>query len=587
MTAATVATAEAPDSYPEGFELDGNLIFDGAMGADWASLFDVTGTNEPTIKATQPAGFRSSTFQRDFIPGSTADTTTFTTGSKDTLELGVVPGGKSAGWQCSKSNNIGAKVDLLNTYATAYLDPTSKDTIVYFGLETASNEGTRNAGFWFLIDGTVSCEAQTGKAANFAGNHTDGDILVTSEYTGTGGVSLIKVFKWQNGGLTEIASGADCKDAPSNATVCGSTNGAALRALRTNPDNTETIEVPWLVETKSSNPSEPGLTSADLDRGQFFEAGLNLTRLGLSACFGKYLANTRSSATPNATLFDFAVGEFSTCSIAVSKSCTVTDFAPSGSGKLYTTAFSAQIENTGGATIPAGTIVTYVDDAGTENDTNDDVTITKALASDLVSGAKSAMESGSFLTNMNPPTNTIRAQVVFGSGSAETVIKADPFSIQCTKLDIVSAISVTKNCGLPNGTPALALASTGSSLEVVVNVSGQVCYDNTAVGAQKNVPYLDVTAQNLLGQDPMAPKETRSLLLTKDGKTGSSVTLEPGDCATYVDSYKPESADGSTSPASNAKFSDTVQARGTHPVLSEAVRDAVSEQCVLCPCIDC
>ena len=82
---------------------------------DWASFFDATGAQLPL-----PLHFMASDFVRDFVPNATGpDFTTFTTGSKDTLPIGT-------GWQCARSSNVNSKVDLLNTYATFFVDPDAR-----------------------------------------------------------------------------------------------------------------------------------------------------------------------------------------------------------------------------------------------------------------------------------------------------------------------------------------------------------------------------------------------------------------------------------------------------------------------------
>src|SRR5262249_5900145 len=63
------------------------------------------------------------------------------------------------------------------------------------------------------------------------------------------------------------------------------------------------------------------LTSADLDVGEFFEGGIDLTANGLSGCFTQFLADTRSAATPNATLYDYSLGSFPLCDLSVGKTC--------------------------------------------------------------------------------------------------------------------------------------------------------------------------------------------------------------------------------------------------------------------------
>jgi len=195
--------------HDEAFELDGNILVDpgGNQSVDWISLFNVSGNNTPTVKPSLPANFTTATFVRDFNPGSTNDGSTFATGSKDTLNIG------GGGWQCKASNNVTDKGDILNSYATAYLSTVNGHVIIYFGLEIASNEGTKDVGFWFLKDSTVNCTSSN-NAQNFTGSHQDGDVLVVSEYTQGGGVSTIKAFKWEggaNGSLNPlpILSGAD------------------------------------------------------------------------------------------------------------------------------------------------------------------------------------------------------------------------------------------------------------------------------------------------------------------------------------------------------------------------------------------
>lgn len=563
---ASAYTPSAPDNYQ--FELDGNLV--PGTRTDWKDLFDVIGDGIPTPKAVPPAGFGSSSFTRDFTPGSTADESTFATGSKDTLNI-------SGGWQCSKSNNLGDKVDLINAYATSYLDPDTSETIIYFGLETASNEGTRDVGFWFLRDGSVDCSASTGKNVNFTGNHRDGDILVTAEYNGSNGVSLVKVFRWNggaSGSLSEVASGRDCASAASTDAVCGSTNTSPLRRSQN--------QVPWLTRTKTSNPSVPGLTSADLDVGEFFEGGLNLTRLGLNTCFGRFLANTRSSATPNATIFDFTVGNFSTCSISVGLVCTgaviASDAERAATGKNFKATFNAAIRNTGGAALPSGTTVVFVHDAGTPGDTSDDITINQTLVNGLAAGATGPTIVGVFYSNLQSPTGIITATATVGG----TQLTATSPPAGCTA-DIVSALSVVKNCGIPaalNGgveKPGTELIQQGGVLVVQVNVSGQVCYDDPNAAA--TVPYLNVTAGNQLGLNPLA------------GVLGTPITLSktqllPTECATFAFSYQPPAGDGSTSPASDGAFTDTVSARGTHPALTAEQRpfNTDNARCTICPC---
>src|SRR5262249_18995930 len=254
--------------------LDGSIMageLPNPPGVDWSSLFDVSGSNTPTPKLQNqlPTGFTSPTFVRDFVPGATDDSTTFATGSKDTLNIG------GGGWQCKGSNNVTDKGDILNAYATAFND-TNGDLIIYFALEISSNEGTKDVGFWFLKSNASCTPAKN--AQDFTGDHQDGDILVVSEYTQGGGVSTIKAFRWDggaNGSLNTppFLTGNDCQSISGGDQICATVNKTGSPG----PLLAASGQVPWLTQTKTSKPSIPNLTSADLDVGEFFEGGIDLT----------------------------------------------------------------------------------------------------------------------------------------------------------------------------------------------------------------------------------------------------------------------------------------------------------------------
>ena len=280
------------------FQLDGNVVTapDGNVGGtiqeiDWEDLFDASGNANAL-----PAGFTESDFQKDFQnSGSTfitKDTTTFATGSKDTLPI--------ADWQCNFDNNVNSKIDIMNSYAATYTDPVSGDDMVYFALERNVNTGDANVAFWFL-QSNVACTS-AGGAVDFVGGHTDGDLLVVSEFSGGGTVSTINVYRWDGddatGSLnpTPIAEGVDCRelDPGDPDDVCAAAN-------------TGTITTPWDTVAKTT-------IGKTLPVAQFFEGGLNLTAAGLGdTCINTFIADTRSSTSLTATLFDFARGQLGEC----------------------------------------------------------------------------------------------------------------------------------------------------------------------------------------------------------------------------------------------------------------------------------
>jgi hypothetical protein len=294
------------------FQLDGDVLASTTTNVgghtqnfDWDSLFDANGGEKAL-----PAGFEASVFHKDFnntgTTFSTNDTSTFATGSKDTLPI-------TPGWQCNRDSNVNSKIDIMNAYSAAYTDDrgtvsTADDhDILYFALERNANTGDGNVGFWFLQDGTVGCESPGGSVP-FTGNHQTNDLLIVSAFTNGGAVSTIDVYKWvggPNGSLnpTPIAHGVDCKTTGGGDTACATVN-------------TGTITTPW----KTSN-KQDGVVNNSLRISEFFEGGLDLTAAGITgACFNTFMGVTRSSQSLTATLFDYALGQLGECT-----STTVTD----------------------------------------------------------------------------------------------------------------------------------------------------------------------------------------------------------------------------------------------------------------------
>ncbi|GAB3059509.1 hypothetical protein GCM10027053_21740 [Intrasporangium mesophilum] len=286
------------------FQLDGDVLASTTttvggttQTVDWDSIFTAAGANKNPL----PTGFTAAVFDNDFTTNAngsfnTSDATTFTQGSKDTLPI--------SGWSCTFSSNVNSKIDVMNSYTTAYTAPNG-DQILYFALERNANTGDANVAFWFLQDKNVGCNDNGGTAA-FTGQHVDGDLLIVSAFTNGGVVSNIDAYRWNggaNGSLnpTPVASahGADCK-----------TTGAGDNACAT--VNTGTITTPWSTSNKQDG------VGHSLRSTEFFEGGLNLTKTGLGGkCFNTFMADTRSSQSLTATLFDFSLGTLGECTSSI------------------------------------------------------------------------------------------------------------------------------------------------------------------------------------------------------------------------------------------------------------------------------
>src|SRR5262249_43624973 len=146
------------------------------------------------------------------------------------------------------------------------------------------NSGDSTAGFWFFVNPIgQNPNVKTKGGHPFTGTHTTGDILLVSDFTVGGSVSRIKVFEWigddVTGSLVPLNNGNP---------IIGSTFAVV---------NGSPISVPWSYMNKSHQ-NQPAA-------GEFLEEGVNLTALGLNGCFSSFLAETRSSQSPTATLSDF------------------------------------------------------------------------------------------------------------------------------------------------------------------------------------------------------------------------------------------------------------------------------------------
>ncbi|SOC51441.1 SdrD B-like domain-containing protein [Ornithinimicrobium cerasi] len=302
LLGAALTSPSAQAVHDEGFSLTGTI---NGTPNDWATnIMTVDANGDGVPRSTLPAGFLDAAFEADY---ALPDASGYATGTKDTLPI-------DGGWQCKTPNNLGAKFDILNAYAAAYVPTTGTDAgdlIVYFGSEIASPNGNRNAGLWLLKDQNVACEGAGN--TDFTGAHQDGDVFIVSAFTNGGASANIDVYRWNGDDAT---GGLALSDSFTNA-VCGPalSDDSACAIANTNGDKkydaSYEIDPPW---------NAPDADGGNLNEAEFIEGGLNLTDLGLQGCFSTFVANSRSSQELGSTLHDFASGQFNTCgSLNVSK----------------------------------------------------------------------------------------------------------------------------------------------------------------------------------------------------------------------------------------------------------------------------
>src|SRR5262245_25617989 len=272
------------DPLPTGlYELDGNALNDPAVaGDDWNNVLFGDG-----------GGSVSHSFVADAV-NSQGDDIFQGGGSKDTLGIQQGP------WLFTDGKPQ-AKDDITHAFAADYAAPNG-DQILYAGLTRFDNSGDATAGFWFFRNRISESSAVSGNGTGpFLGRHADGDILLVSDFTIGGSTSTIKVFRWTGddatGSLVALNNGN-----PINGSTFAIVNGAPT-------------SVPW----SFTNKSKEGQPAA----GEFLEEGINLTALGIQGCFSSFLAETRSSQSPTATLSDFALGTFDTCELELPNAATV------------------------------------------------------------------------------------------------------------------------------------------------------------------------------------------------------------------------------------------------------------------------
>ena len=188
----------------------------------------------------------------------------------------------------------------------------------------------------------------SGGAVDFSGEHRDGDVLVVSAFTNGGGVSNIDAYRWDGidgcidnpdepGDCDEIpvASGGDCKAAPLLDDICATTNSGA-------EEENDNITTKWLTSDATLG---VGNTVVPPD---FFEGGINLTEvLGGASCFSTFLADTRSSQSLEATLFDFARGQLGGCESTLTTTAAGTASGSIGTGTVNSGTDTAVLTITG------------------------------------------------------------------------------------------------------------------------------------------------------------------------------------------------------------------------------------------------
>jgi hypothetical protein len=544
-------------SCPGGF----TYVQFGSQTEDWDTIFAANNNNGATLAV-------ASSFVSDPINGN--GDTIYTGGStKDNLDI--------TGWLW-KTGKPQAKDDIEHAFAAAY-NRADGHTILVVGADRYDNSGASTMGFWLVQDSTVGSGVTTcnsGSGCPFGGKHTDGDLLIVSDFSQGGPVTNIAVYKWSAGSLVAVNTipGAligQCNPITGNKDLCGIV-----------PD--QNVSAPWAFQLKGQ--AGP-VSSSTFAKGELLEVGLDLSTIFQNTpCFTTFFAETRSSNQPGSTLSDFTTPKsFPLCSISATKQCT--GAAITGGGTSVTYSFNGQITAKGGTftnvsiadkpnscanyltSSQSGTFCT----SGTENFSD---LVLNQPAQSTVSPGSPATYSGSFTTNFISSTFDNRVQasattpdnttITGPAGGASWLVNG---SNGCAPT-VNGCLALTKSCN--------TVVTSGNPLALRVSFTGSIT--NNA-----NVQVGNITISD-------SPAAAAAISITcGTGCTGTangSFTLAPGGTATYSGFYT-ESGSGiicTPDDSGRCKFTDTVTASGTGALGTGTISSCTpptTASCSLCP----
>src|SRR5712691_3176482 len=298
----------------------------GATAVAWSNDCNATQPSPPTCIANNPT--KTSDRAASTFNGG---------GSKDPLDINNWAWNDGSGGLPDKDNLVQSFAARYNvTGSGAPTDCLFGQTcdVIYFGLDRFDNSGDAQNGFWFLQNKCGEGTNKVGGATGFTCTgdptpgtnpsddfHRNGDLLVVSDFRVGGTTATINVYQWNT-----LCTKAGQVLSPGH--TCGDTNLEFLRgsanakcsAALAGDDfcgivNQSTITMPWSFTDKSGMPGNGALI------GEFYEAGINLTALGLGGeCFATLFSETRSSTSTDATLKDFIAQSFAPCVATIATS---------------------------------------------------------------------------------------------------------------------------------------------------------------------------------------------------------------------------------------------------------------------------
>ena len=554
------------------FELEGDATSEtppNTIGPDdWANILILNGksTVNPAIASlkatTQGVGITLTPGWPGVLQDPAPNSIFTTGGGKDILDI--------TSWMW-KDGSVPPKDDITDAYAAAYVlnediniangfsintDNKKGDVIIYFGEDRATTNGAADLGFWFLQTAVTNVAGGT-----FSGAHKVGDLLVLVDFTIGGTVATIQILEWVGTG-GEISGTLHAVTGPTSATcVPGTLTNDRACAIT----NAITTTLPW------TNP-ETGTTQ--FPPQSFYEGGINLSRvyrdLGLTLpCLGTFVAESRSSPSPTATLKDFVLGGFTLCGFDVTKECTAGKLNQAQTGFDWT--FDATVTNTG----PSSLFVT-ITDTPNQGTMFQGPTTTIASNQQLVTTFNTGPQTYETL-GMAPNPSSDTVTVTASATSGGPVILTKTFTATCPQVKETPKLTVQKLCtgndpNNPNAQPlGVFLDVVGGQIVVKVKVDAHVC----------NPP---------LNINPGAVNLVNVNVVDDDGQGASTAmatndTLNVGQCKDYTEIYTPNGATlmPPVTSTSLVSFTDTVTATATAVLGFGSVGPVTGSPAAPCP----
>jgi hypothetical protein len=289
-------------------------------GPDWADLFDTDGVpvDVAALFGGEDAVFIGTNNDFPFRPGDDLGTPLVgysTSGPKDftVFAKGSNKNNHLIGTWTWATGDSPPKDDVANAYAYATMD-SNDDLLIYIGLERITTDGASHVDFELNqseigLDNVVPCPENS---CGFTGAKTEGDILVVMDFERGGALGLVEIMRWE-----EVAPATFewvllfkiLPDAGGKAEGCNKAfNGFDANIVCAVNNDTAIDGGPW------PNFNRSGQTITDIEPNAFTEVGVNLTALlDDTPCLSTVQVKSRSSASFNSELKDFAFGKFDLC----------------------------------------------------------------------------------------------------------------------------------------------------------------------------------------------------------------------------------------------------------------------------------